>query len=190
MLCVIYVAHESPGRLRLRLPWLREAPDTVDALADRLAALEGMEEVRIRPWTGSVLCLYDPTALRKEAIVEATKAQTGVELVLRPGERSREEEEALARAALENGSAVAVALSSAVMGMNHDVLRATAGRLDLGTLAAAAFAVAGAAEVVATGKLPLPPWFNLGWWAFRTFTTMEATAIAKASAPEREAAPA
>ena len=32
---------------------------------------------------------------------------------------------------------------------------------------------AGAADVIASGKLPLPPWFNLAWWGFRTFMTTE-----------------
>lgn len=181
MICVIYVVHESPGRLRLRMPWLRDAPDAVHPLADRLAGLEGMEEVRIRPWTGSVLCLFDPTALRTETIVATTREQTGVELVLRRGERSEEEERALVKAALENGSAVARSLSTAVKGMNYEVLRASGGRLDLGTLTAAGFAAVGAATVVATGKFPIPPWFNLSWWAFGLFTTLETAAIQKTS---------
>lgn len=177
MVRVIYIAHESPGRLRLRLPWLRKDLEAADPLADHLASLPGVEEVRIRPWTGSVLCLFDAWQLEGERILAATKEHTGVDLVLRPGERSEREEEVLAQAALERGSDVAVAFATAIKGMNYEILRASAGRIDLGTIAASAFAVAGAAQVVATRKLPLPPWFNLAWWAFRTFTTIEKPAI-------------
>jgi len=196
MIRVIYLAHECPGRLRLRAPALRHAPEVIEPLADRLAALPGMEEVRIRPFTGSVLCRFDPYQLRSGAIIDAVRSQTGIDLVLRPGERSTEEEVELARAALENGSALARAFAAMFKNLNLEVLRLSDGQVDLGTLAAAAFAAAGAAEVAATGKLPLPPWFNLGWWAFRTFTTLEKTAIERApdrpgrEAPQEEAAPA
>ncbi|WP_373048816.1 HMA2 domain-containing protein [Vulgatibacter sp.] len=177
MVRVIYLVHESPGRLRLRLPYLRHAPDAVDPLADHLAGLQGMEEVQIKPYTGSVLCTFDRHQLRSSDILAAAQERTGIATVLQPGERSLAEEEALAQAALHHGSDLARAAACFFKSMNLEVLRASGGRIDLGTLAAATFATAGAAEVVATGKLPLPPWFNLGWWAFRTFTSMEKNAI-------------
>ena len=46
MIRLIYVAHQSPGRVRLRLPYLRHEPDVVEALAERLARTEGVEEVQ------------------------------------------------------------------------------------------------------------------------------------------------
>jgi hypothetical protein len=54
--------------------------------------------------------------------------------------------------------------------LNRSVLLATEGRLDLGALAGLGFLSLGAAEIAATRALPAPPWFNLAWWAFRTFT--------------------
>ena len=33
-----------------------------------------------------------------------------------------------------------------------------------------AFCWQGPREIVTTGTIPAPPWFNLAWWAFRTFT--------------------
>ncbi len=71
-------------------------------------------------------------------------------------------------------------------GVNVDVLRATEGRADLGTVAALGFMVAGAVDVVVTRKLPFPPWFNLAWWAFSTFATVEGAAISHTKSPVRQ----
>lgn len=184
MIRVAYLVHRSPGRLRMRLPFLHRQPDAVGPLADRLANLPGMEEVIIRPYTGSVLCMHDPHRLSAEAIVRTVRDETGFDYLLQRGERSRVEEELLAREALRHGSDLARAFACFFKTLDVEILRASAGRIDLGTLAAVAFAAAGAAEVIRTGKLPLPPWFNLGWWAFRTFATTEQTAIAHATPTE------
>ena len=61
--------------------------------------------------------------------------------------------------------------------LDRDIRRSSEGAADLGVLATLGFFAAGAAEVVGSGELPLPPWFNLAWWGFRTFMTTEATAI-------------
>ncbi|MGD9765792.1 MAG: hypothetical protein AB7V27_19020 [Candidatus Binatia bacterium] len=58
-------------------------------------------------------------------------------------------------------------------GLDDDIWRATGGNFDLGTLAGLAFLGAGAVEVGVTRKLPMPPWFNLAWWAFRTLVIFE-----------------
>ncbi|HSP81454.1 MAG TPA: hypothetical protein VLQ93_23250 [Myxococcaceae bacterium] len=182
MLRIIYLAHASPGRTRLRLPWLRKEPEQVAPLADALEQLPGMEVVEVRPYTGSVLCTHDPLLLTVEALVEAVKRHTGVELVVHPGERSQAEEEELLRT-LRTGTNLAVETSRFFKGLNLDLLRATEGRLDMPTLAALSFMVAGAVEVVVTKNLPLPPWFNLGWWAFSTFTRLERKTIKGTEAP-------
>jgi len=183
MLRVIYVIHATPGRTRLRLPWLRHDAKQATPLADGLLRVEGIEEVQVRPYTGSVLCSHDPRELDMEGLVGEVRRLTGVNVVVRPGEEPPEEEELLR--ALSEGSGVARAASQFVKGVNVDVLRATGGRMDLGALAALSFAVAGAVEVAVTGKLPLPKWFNLGWWAFRTFATTEGVAIKNTAPPVR-----
>ena len=56
--------------------------------------------------------------------------------------------------------------------------------MDLGVLATLGLIGAGAAEIVVTGKLPIPPWFNLAWWGFRTFMTTEQPEIEAADADD------
>lgn len=187
MIRLIYLVHECTGRTRLRIPVLREQEEKAEPLADEIAAIEGVEEVRIRPLTGSVLCRFDPYKVNTERILSAVRKELGDMPTIRSGEHPPLENEALVRHAIEEGSGVARSLAGAVKGMNLEMLRATGGTLDLGTLAATGFLVAGVAEVARTRKLPMPPWFNLGWWAFRTFSTLERTAIdsAEPTLPER-----
>ena len=183
---VIYLVHTSPGRTRLRLPWLRRASEEAQPLAESLQLVEGVEEVEVRPFTGSVLCRHDPYELSADGLLEEVMRLTGVDVVVRPGEEPPEEEAELLRA-LSEGSGVARAATQFVKGVNVDVLRATEGRMDLGSLATLGFMVAGAVDVVVRGKLPFPQWFNLGWWAFRTFTTTEKLAIERTESPLRNA---
>jgi copper chaperone CopZ len=163
----IAVAHSSPGRLRLRLAWLREKPGRAEEIADRLAELAGVEEVRVRRSTGSVLCLYDPGVADEARIVDAVAAICNVRAA-RPGER-----EETARPQRPAARSVANALMQGFGEIDRDLRRITEGRIDLGTLAAFSFLGLGAAEVVATRRMPIPPWFNLAWMAFRTITAFE-----------------
>jgi len=170
---IIHLVHVSPGRTRLRLPWLRGAPGDAAALADKLAAVDGMLEASVRPRTGSVLCQYDPDRLDPERIIARVRRYTQVTAVVRPGEEAPAEVAAYERAFLAEESTFARALTNTFRGIDRDLLTATEGRLDLGTVTGLGFLAAGAAEILVTRKLPAPPWFNLAWWAFRTFTMFE-----------------
>jgi hypothetical protein len=167
---IVQLVHATEGRVRLRLPWLRDHSDQAAALADHLARLDESVEVRVRPWTGSVLVTFDPERLDEARLVAAVRRHTRVAIVTRPGERSPEAAAELERAARAGGSSLTRALSRSVREINRDVLVATQGRLDLGSLTGLGFLAAGAAEIGVTRRMPAPPWFNLAWWAFRTFT--------------------
>ncbi len=168
---LIRIVHASTGRLRLRLTWLRAAPQEATALADHLAALSGMRETAVRPWTGSVLCQYDPKRLDEGRIVAAVQRQTSVTFTVRPGEDPPPRLEPLQGNA--PGSSLSRAVAQSFAAVNEEVLALTDGRLDLGVLTSLGFMTAGAAEIAISQRLPAPPWFNLAWWAVRTFTTFE-----------------
>ena len=65
----------------------------------------------------------------------------------------------------------------AVAGINADVRAALDQRADLGTLLPVVFAIAGLVEVGATGKMPVPTWFNLLWWSLRSFMSFNIRAV-------------
>jgi len=162
----IACAHHISERTRLRSPLLRKDPGACERLADAIAALPGVREVRVRPYTGSVLVLHDPDVAHDVLLAEGARVLGGAR-ILAPGEAPPADPEVPAF------SALARKVVHAVRGIDEDVRRATDGTVDLGTLATLGFVGAGALEVATTGKMPLPPWFQLGWWGFRTFVTAE-----------------
>ena len=168
---LIRLAHDSPGRLRLRLPELRNQPGVSTALADHLAQTPGVVEVAVRPRTGSVLCRYDERHTTAAKLIAAVRRQPRAATRRREGEASPRS----ARAVRPQGSSVARALADAFRAFDDEIFNASSGRVDLGTLAGLGLLGAGAAEVIMTRELPAPPWFSLAWWALRTFTMFEAS---------------
>ena len=69
------------------------------------------------------------------------------------------------------------------------MLRSTDGRLDLGAVTGLGFLAVGAAEIASARTVPAPPWFNLAWWAFRTFTLFGRDEAEPESEPSGEPAP-
>ena len=172
----IAIVHVLPGRTRLRSPLLRRDEPSCERVADHLAARPGTREVIVKPYTGSVLITHarDVTAT---ALADEAARVLGGATVLAPGESPPMPEH------VPPFSAVARKLAQAVQEIDADIRRKTDGAVDLGTLATLGFFGAGAAEVAASGKLPLPPWFNLAWWGFSTFVTTEQAEIAAERPP-------
>lgn len=162
----LMVVHHLPDRTRLRTPLLRKNQAASAQVADALAAVAGVRQVTVRPYTGSVLIEHDE-ALPLASLVDTVRGALSIEHVLAAGERPPLDTE------VPPFSSIARKLVIAVREIDRDIRRGSEGTVDLGMLATLGFFGAGAVEVVASGKLPLPPWFNLAWWGFRTFMTTE-----------------
>lgn len=169
---VIERVHSIPGRLRLRLRWLRdEDAAAAEALADHLAALDPTIEVVVRPWTGSVLCEWDPSSLDEERVIAAVRQHTRVAIVEDPSSPPPPAEPPPEPTPEDgNGSSIRAAVQQAFGSLNQEIQEVTEGRLDLGALTGLSFLGIGAAEIFAARSVPAPPWFNMAWWAYRTFT--------------------
>jgi hypothetical protein len=171
----LQVVHAIDGRARLRLPWLHaeQRPEEIARLADELSRVPGMREVEIRAYTGSVLCRYDAARLGPAAILAAIARITGVETTVGLGERPP------APPSRTDGGPGEVAreLARVFKDLDDEVLRATDGKLDMGTLTTFGFLGAGALGVASGQKVIAPPWFTLAWWALRTFMLFEADAV-------------
>jgi hypothetical protein len=160
----LVVVHHLPERTRLRSPVLRKTAAACTELADALAAVPGVREVRVRPYTGSALILHDP-GVTLDALTEvACGALDGVR-VLAPGEAPP------LSAVVPAFSSIRQKLAAIAREIDLDIRRSSDGSVDLGTLATLGLVGAGATQVAASGELPMPPWFNLAWWAYRTFMT-------------------
>lgn len=174
------VAHHLPERTRLRCPVLRRNPAACTRLADVLAGVPGVREVKVRPYTGSALILHD-AGVAVAALTEAASGALDGARVLAPGEAPP------LSAAVPAFSSIRQKLVAIVGEIDRDIRRGSDGSVDLGTLATLGMVGAGAAGVVATGELQAPPWFNLAWWAYRTFMTTQNGAVSPA--PPADAPP-
>jgi Heavy metal associated domain 2 len=168
------IVHTVPGRTRLRVHPTPLAVDTAEAIASRLVDQPGITDVEVNRLTGSIRCLHRDDRSATD-LLEVVMATLPGAVALGPGQAPPPAEPPQGR------SAVARSVAQAFRAVNQQVLTATNGSLDLGTIAAIGFAGTGAVEVMVKGNLPAPPWFNLAWWAFRTFITFEKS---DAAAPE------
>jgi len=177
---IIYLAHDSPGRIRFRLTWLRDHRDESDAIADALSDVAGVDEVQVRPFTGSVLVTYDPARVDVAAIRAALCTAAGVPEVTLPGHETPAQLRQILRGSVDEGAHLSQVASKAFQGLNVDLLRLTGGRASLGTLTSLGLVAGAAAKVLGSGRIELPEWHQLLWWGFRSFTELEGEAIATA----------
>jgi hypothetical protein len=167
----LQIVHAIPGRTRLRCPTLRHDRDQVECAADALAAVAGVHEVKIRPYTGSILVLHE-AAVTPAMLVAAAQQVLACERVVQRGEQPPTDD------FTPELSKIARLAAAAFRDLDRDVLRRSEGSLDLGVLATLGFLGAGAVQLAIEREVELPQWFNLAWWGYRTFMTNEADEIA------------
>ncbi len=174
---IIYLAHDSPGRLRFRLSWLRDRREEATPVADALSELPGVDEVQVRAFTGSVLVTYDPAQTGPATIRDALCRATGVSGVTLPGHETPQQIREILRGSFDDGSVLSQAAVKAFQGINVDVLRVSGGRVSLGALTSLSMWIGAATKVLTTGRIELPEWHQLLWWGFRSFSELERDAI-------------
>ena len=179
------VSHRLPGRVRVRIPALRRRREEMERVARRAADLPGVFDVKGHPFTGSLLVGFDPMRIAEEHIVAALRDAAGVATVLQPGDPRPAPPPRPGAPA----SAVGRATMEAFRALDEEVMRVTGGGMNLSTLATLGFFGAGALGVAANKAVPAPPWFNLAWWGFRTFMTVEAPAVREQGASSVAAEP-
>src|ERR1700678_1824947 len=55
----VQVAHQVPGRIRLKVPNVKDNPELVDQIKQMFHVIPGIEDVTVNPTTGSVVLCYD-----------------------------------------------------------------------------------------------------------------------------------
>jgi copper chaperone CopZ len=171
---LVYRVHASPGRLRFRLPWLHDSPDEPAAtIAEALAGIDGVLEVRVRVLTGSVLVLYDPEIVGEAGITRELLGAVHVGHVTARGQESEADYELMMREVERRGSAVSRTLVATVEALHADFLHLTGGRVSLASASALTMLAVGLGRFAATREVDLPPWHQLLWYAYQTFKDVQ-----------------
>jgi hypothetical protein len=151
----LHVAHDIPGRLRLRLP----PGASTDGLTAAISAVPGVIHSTWSARTRSLLVSYDPQHGDRTAIVEAVAQTTGLD---RPGERGNG-----AASTPHRGEAGALLISGVreIVGeVDQRVQRTTRGLFGLGTLLPVMLATWGITQVIRGRATPLS-WSSALWYA-------------------------
>jgi Heavy metal associated domain 2 len=151
----LHVAHDIPGRLRLRL-----APGApTDGLTAAISAETGVIHCTWSERTRSLLVLYDPQHGDRAAIVEAVAQLTGLD---RPVESANGSGTPPQRP--EAGALLVSGVREIVGEVDQRVHRTTRGLLGLGTLLPVALVTWSIAQVVRGRATPLS-WTSALWYA-------------------------
>ena len=145
------IAHDSPGRLRLRVP--RGA--RVEGLPGHVAGLEGVIGCDWSPHTRSLLIRYDPAAQSPGALVEAVADHGGVTASPPRAERML---------GPPRDQVAADAVTGTVAALDGQVRRVTRGAFGLRTLLPLGLAAWAVSEVVRGRARPLA-WTSALWYA-------------------------
>src|SRR5688572_29107686 len=70
---LVFVRSIAPGRVRLRVPALRDAPLVATRLEDRIAASAAVRSVIVNPLTTGVLIVFDPAGTTARRLVAAVR---------------------------------------------------------------------------------------------------------------------
>ncbi len=155
----VRAVHNIPGRLRLRLPPLRES-------VQPSAAVEGLAGVRRWAWsprTRGLLVVYDPGSISADAIIEAVRNHVGLPVASLsaplPGPPA--------------GAALAAAVTGVASELDGRVRYLSGGLLGLGGLFPLALALWAVRELAIGRAAPLV-WSSALWYAhglFRDYNT-------------------
>ncbi|HUK63608.1 MAG TPA: hypothetical protein VLV15_09745, partial [Dongiaceae bacterium] len=149
----LHIAHDIPGRLRLRLGPGAQTDDLMAAMAAEPGVISCSWSARTR----SLLVLYDPQHGDRAEIVQAVARLTGL---ARPAEDTSAPAAASGRP--EPGALLISGVREMVGEVDHRVQRATRGLLGLSTLLPVALTSWAIAQVVRGRVTPLS-WTSALW---------------------------
>jgi hypothetical protein len=169
----VELRHAIAGRVRLRIAALKGQPALARDVQKQLSALKVVRRVEVSPVTGSVLVIYDPAD--EAALMELGRMMIpGLDLDGMP--------------APPDGApapSAADAIADTFRQLNAKIGSAT-GTADLKVLLPASLFLFGIARLVAAKKVPGPTWYDLLWFSFGTFFTLNRPSPPEPADPVRE----
>lgn len=185
------IAHQMPGRIRIRIPAAKGDAALLEQVRQIFADIPGLERTRVKPDAGSIVLRYDP---QDEAAFQARLMERWQHLLpLMPHRAPKQPElpgnefaelthsvEAEA-AFLAGHSRSARAIVDFFREADREIKTVTNNAIDLKIVLALALAVATFVEIGAQAATPM--WVTLALFALNHFLEMHSPAAAPASRP-------
>jgi hypothetical protein len=163
----ITVAHALPGRVRLKIPGVKDNPKLARQAQERLGQVAGIQRVEANSATGSLLLFYDLAML---ASVETLGPLGEIFAELFPEVET--EELAAGLQELAETSATAPTTSSLMGALNTGVNPGLSRNLNLNLLLPLTLLFLGVRSLTASKETPFPAWYDYLWFAFSTFVML------------------
>ena len=148
-----FIAHESSGRLRIKIPASRGNAGLLAAYRDHLSQCPGIISVEINPITGSMLFLHQTSAAAIFDYAHAKNVFT---------------HKVLSPAANKKSPALQKDMADTFKGFDRQIRSLTDGDMDLRGMAFAALAISGISQIL-RGNARALPWDAAFWYAFNIF---------------------
>lgn len=163
----ITVVHALPGRVRLKIPQVKENPELARQAREKLGQVPGIRRVEANPATGSLLILYDLAML---ASLETLGPLGEIFGELFP-EVALEELAAGLQELMETGAAAHTA--GGLLGLlNTGGNPGRPGTLNLKLLLPLTFAFLGVRSLFTSKEVPFPSWYDYLWFGLSTFVML------------------
>jgi hypothetical protein len=148
-----FIAHESSGRLRIKIPASRGDAGVLAAYRDHLSQCPGIISVEINPTTGSMLFLHQTSAAAIFDYAHAKNVFT--QKVQLPATHKK-------------SPALQKDMADTFKGFDRQIRSLTDGDMDLRGMAFAALAISGISQILG-GNAGALPWHAAFWYAFNIF---------------------
>jgi len=163
----IKVAHALPGRVRLKIPEVKENPELARQAQEKLGRVPGIERVEANPATGSLLILYDLALL---ASVEALGPLGEIFAELFPAV-ALEELAAGLQELMEAGGAAHT--TGGLLGVfNTAGNPGLTGNFNLNLLLPLTLLFLGGRSLFSSKEKVFPAWYDYLWFGFSTFVML------------------
>jgi hypothetical protein len=153
MIPAAVIAHDSSGRLRVRIPSRKGNLESLKSQGDQLAACPGVLSIEVNSGTGSILLLHQTTV---QVIAEYARSKNIFSL-------------AAPKDAKVPSAELRRNLGATFKSVDRQIQSLTSGDMDLNGFAVAALVLAGSVQLL-SGNAGAIPWFAAYWYAYHLYS--------------------
>jgi Heavy metal associated domain 2 len=173
------VVHHIPGRMRIKLPFLKGASTQSQQLNELLSPIEGLRQADFNPVTGSLLLQYDPEEDENflKQVTEQVQNVMGLSLLLTTSNGHPATEEGAVRHAKPfiGDTKLSHEITKFFQDINREVNDASDGAFDLKSLIPIGLGVYAVFKV--SSGMTTPLWITLGIFSFTSFIILNSSSL-------------